>query len=360
MFIIYPLFLALIVGLLLRGSTAALGRLPLRWGWLAVASLAFQLLLFSTPLGDALGRLAPLAYVASTTTAFLFVMANVRLPGLVVVAAGAGSNLVAIVANGGFMPTTPAALAAAGHHISAAYTNSMTGEHVVLAPLTDIFALPPEVPMANVFSIGDALIGVGIFVLVLTVMLRGRRATHAASSSTLVGPAAAALLAPSGPAPASAPGAFVVPAFAAAIPVATPVFAAPPPASAPAIAPAFAPAAAAIAPAPPVFAAPPPALSPAPPAFAPHPVPAFAPAPSAPAPSAASSGVTDTAPYGAFPPARSAWPEIVLGPPGWASAARIARPRVAEVPGFLEVGVAIGGRRIPVRPPVSIEPCLGA
>lgn len=173
MFILYPLLVALVVGLVLGGSTAALGRLQFRWAWLALVSLAGQVLLFSTPLGDALGDLAPAAYVGSTAAALLFVVANIRLPGLILVAIGAASNLLAIAANGGYMPTTPEALAAIGHHLGSAYSNSSMGSSVALAPLTDIFALPRQLPMANVFSIGDVLIGAGVFVLVLVTMRAG-------------------------------------------------------------------------------------------------------------------------------------------------------------------------------------------
>jgi lipoprotein signal peptidase len=174
MFIVYPLLLALLIGLLMGRSPASLGRIHFRWAWLAMGSLAVQLLIFSTPLGEVLGGLAPIGYIASTAAALLFVLANVQLPGLVMVAAGAASNLLAILANGGYMPTTAEALAAVGHKISTAYSNSTTAANVALAPLTDIFALPRQLPVANVFSIGDVLIGVGVFVLVLAAMRRPR------------------------------------------------------------------------------------------------------------------------------------------------------------------------------------------
>ncbi len=35
-----------------------------------------------------------------------------------------------------------------------------------LRPLTDIFALPTWLPAANVFSVGDVLIGVGVAVVI--------------------------------------------------------------------------------------------------------------------------------------------------------------------------------------------------
>jgi hypothetical protein len=173
MFIIYPLLLALVVGFVLEGSKAGLGRLRFRLAWLAMVGLGCQVLLFSTPLGDALGDLAPVAYIGSTAAALVSVLVNIRLPGLALVAAGAASNLLAIVANGGYMPTTPEALAAIGHRLGTAYSNSSTGTGVAFAPLTDIFALPRQLPMANVFSIGDVLIGAGVFVLVLVTMMAG-------------------------------------------------------------------------------------------------------------------------------------------------------------------------------------------
>jgi multisubunit Na+/H+ antiporter MnhE subunit len=41
-----------------------------------------------------------------------------------------------------------------------------------LAPLTDIFALPTWLPGANVFSIGDVLIGLGIALVIVLAMHR--------------------------------------------------------------------------------------------------------------------------------------------------------------------------------------------
>jgi hypothetical protein len=43
----------------------------------------------------------------------------------------------------------------------------------VLAPLTDIFALPPLLPFANVFSIGDVLISLGVAIAIAAGMRRG-------------------------------------------------------------------------------------------------------------------------------------------------------------------------------------------
>ena len=40
-------------------------------------------------------------------------------------------------------------------------------------PLTDIFAIPAGLPLANVFSVGDVLIGLGIVVVIAAAMRRG-------------------------------------------------------------------------------------------------------------------------------------------------------------------------------------------
>jgi len=162
--------IGIIVGLALGGRLEALARVHLRWGWLAVAGLVVQVALF-TPSGDALaGGLGPPIYIASTAAVFVAVLVNWRLAGMPIVALGALSNLVAIVANGGAMPADPGALAAAGLDGPGAHTNSAVVANPVLQPLTDIFAVPAGVPLANVFSVGDVLIGLGIVVVIAAAM----------------------------------------------------------------------------------------------------------------------------------------------------------------------------------------------
>jgi hypothetical protein len=119
------------------------------------------------------GDLGPWIYVASTSLVLIVVLRNLRITGLPIVALGAASNLVAIVANGGYMPASPEAAAAAGRDAATTYSNSAIVDGAVLAPLTDIFALPQWMPMHNVFSIGDVLIGVGVVLAIAAAMRRG-------------------------------------------------------------------------------------------------------------------------------------------------------------------------------------------
>jgi hypothetical protein len=165
----------MVAGLLLGGRMDGLLQLRFRWAALAVGGLLVQVVLF-TPFGDRIaGDLVPATYVASTGAVFVAVLRNLRMPGMAVVAAGALSNLVAITANGGAMPADPGALALAGFSGPGEHTNSVVLAEPAFRPLTDIFALPAWLPMANVFSVGDVLIGLGVAVAIVAAMRRGDR-----------------------------------------------------------------------------------------------------------------------------------------------------------------------------------------
>lgn len=181
MFIILAVPIGLVLGFLMGGRLDRLSEIRFEWAWLAVVGLAVQVLLFSTPIGGSFrSGVGEAIYVASTGLVLVAVWRNLRVPGLALVALGAISNLAAIVANGGVMPTTPGALAAAGLDPLDGFSNSAVLEDPALAPLTDIFALPPWLPFANVFSIGDVLIALGIVIVIAVGMRRGDPASRPA------------------------------------------------------------------------------------------------------------------------------------------------------------------------------------
>jgi hypothetical protein len=169
-FILYAVIAGLVIGLVSGGSIARLGELKLAWAPVIVLGMAAQVLLFSTPIGDAIGPAAPAAYVASNLAVLAAVWRNIALPGLPLVLLGGASNLIAIGANGGFMPVSAEALVAIGRAPRDEYTNNRVADGVLFAPLTDLFAMPAWVPMANIFSIGDVLIGVGAAIAVVAAM----------------------------------------------------------------------------------------------------------------------------------------------------------------------------------------------
>jgi hypothetical protein len=172
-FILYAVLAGLVIGLVSGGSVARLGDLQFSWAPLIAVGMVVQLLLFSTNVGDALGAAAPLVYVASNVAVLVAVWKNRSIPGLPLVLVGGAANLLAICANGGYMPVSSAALTALGRGAPDGYVNSRFVDGAVLGPLTDQFAMPAWMPMANIFSVGDVLIGVGVAIAIVALM-RGR------------------------------------------------------------------------------------------------------------------------------------------------------------------------------------------
>jgi hypothetical protein len=169
-FILYAVLAGLVIGLVSGGSVARLGDLQFSWAPLIAVGMVVQLLLFSTDVGDALGAAAPLAYVASNMAVLVAVWKNRSIPGLSVVLIGGAANLLAICANGGYMPVSSAALTALGRGARDGYVNSRFVDGAVLGPLTDQFAMPAWMPMANIFSVGDVLIGIGAAIAIVAAM----------------------------------------------------------------------------------------------------------------------------------------------------------------------------------------------
>ena len=172
MFILYALIIGIAVGLVSGGRLSGLSRLSFRWAWVFFGGLATQVVLFSDQVTERIGSLGVPIYVLSTALVLLAVLANRATPGMPVVALGAASNLAAIVSNGGYMPASAGALAALGKVPKTVYSNSALLPNPVLAPLTDIFALPHWLPWANIFSIGDLVIGLGVVIVIVVAMRR--------------------------------------------------------------------------------------------------------------------------------------------------------------------------------------------
>ena len=98
---------------------------------------------------------------------FWFALANFRNLILLPLFLGMALNAIAILSNGGRMPVNQEAWESTGLE-GAAHSNVAVGADR-LAFLGDIFALPRELPLANVFSIGDLLLGIGTVMLIVTV-----------------------------------------------------------------------------------------------------------------------------------------------------------------------------------------------
>jgi hypothetical protein len=133
-------------------------RLPL----LVWVTLVFQVIVLEVELP---GILAPVLHVLTYVAAATFLWLNRRVPGTLVVAAGALCNGVTIALNGGVLPSSRAAVEAAGIEHDAEFANTAVVENPVLPWLGDVFAWPAPMPLANTFSVGDVLIVAGVVVL---------------------------------------------------------------------------------------------------------------------------------------------------------------------------------------------------
>jgi hypothetical protein len=176
MFILYAVVVGLAIGLAAGGRIGSIGDIRFRWAPLVLLGFGAQVLLFSDAVAARVGDLGPVLYVASTLLVVVAVLRNSAVPGMPLVALGAACNFAAIVANGGFMPASPAAMAALGKAAPTIYSNSAVVSQPALAPLTDIFALPTWLPFHNIFSLGDAILAVGVAMVIAIAMRRGARA----------------------------------------------------------------------------------------------------------------------------------------------------------------------------------------
>ena len=164
--------LALIIGALAGGAFPRLAELRLRWSILLVIALGLRLLVTVTrEAGIATEVPAGWAYMLAYALIFAWLWANWRVPGLQIASVGIGSNMLAVLANGGQMPIWSAAFFSAGftdadiandpfHFLLRADT---VASFVASGGLFgDVIPLP--IPyIRDVISIGDVLLALGIF-----------------------------------------------------------------------------------------------------------------------------------------------------------------------------------------------------
>lgn len=182
MILLLALAVALLVALLRGGSLRNLADFHLEWGWLAGLALAIQIVAIYWATGDRYLYLQGGALVVSSLLLLPVVWRNRRSPGLALIGLGLALNLTVMVANGGFMPITPEAVARIGHQhliVQLGGVERMRGSKGIVLPreetalwvLSDIFIIPPPFPVASAFSLGDVLVAVGAFIFLQRAMV---------------------------------------------------------------------------------------------------------------------------------------------------------------------------------------------
>lgn len=151
------------------GRLGGLALVRARALWLLAVGLGLQVLIISIVPGGA-SWLHSAVHLTSYAFVTAFVALNLGVPYLWLIALGGMLNLVAIAANDGVMPADPTALAAAGLETDPnTFSNSTAVAEPVLLELGDIFWVPASWPASNVFSIGDVVIVIGVFLALHTI-----------------------------------------------------------------------------------------------------------------------------------------------------------------------------------------------
>jgi hypothetical protein len=177
--------LSLAVGFLTGGSLRHVSQVRLRFLPLLIGALVVQILIFSAILGtrDVIHRIGPYLYIGTLLVTLAVMLLNRHVPGMTIIAIGAALNAIVITANGGFMPSPESALRDAGRldevledereRADGSYVlsnSTLADDDTRLLFLGDVLAIPKELPLANVISIGDIIIAIGAIVAILRVM----------------------------------------------------------------------------------------------------------------------------------------------------------------------------------------------
>ncbi len=151
--------------------------MEIHWGVVALLAISLQLIALYFPFGSSdLPR--RVLFVASYLGLLVFVSANVRRPGLIILGLGISLNFLAIVTNGGLMPTTAEAFtktgnlpadARFGHWIPRSKDVLLERDNVHLYILGDRLTVGGQ-HIVRVFSIGDTLVAAGLAVTVAEIV----------------------------------------------------------------------------------------------------------------------------------------------------------------------------------------------
>ena len=159
-------FVLLVVSVpLARGRLALLAGLHVQRADLVVTALGLQVLM-TTVLADAPHGWLVAVHLVSYAAVAGALWANRRLPGLLLIALGGGTNAAVISLNGGTLPARREALLEAGFPVDPGqFKNSGVVVDPVLPWLGDIAATPAFLPFRNVISVGDVVVLLGAAVL---------------------------------------------------------------------------------------------------------------------------------------------------------------------------------------------------
>ncbi|MCU1367038.1 MAG: hypothetical protein JWL72_4232 [Ilumatobacteraceae bacterium] len=157
---------AAIVGVdIMRMAGADLRRLvdlPIKHLWMVWLALTIQVGVLWLLADHVKGWVGDVGHMATCALVGAFAYVNRRVPGILIMCAGEGLNLIATAANGGRMPASPSAWRTVGGATTTSFIDSGPVANPRLPVFGDIFAVPKGWPLADVFSIGDVMLVLGL------------------------------------------------------------------------------------------------------------------------------------------------------------------------------------------------------
>lgn len=177
---LFVVVVSLVTAQLRGGRIDRLLSFSFRHVWLVFLAFAIQVALHSRALAalDLFRQAAPYMYSSAYYVLLLCFFLNRQAPGVLWLASGSLANLLVITLNGGKMPVAGDALAALGFPAyrdaiaaGATLTNTLLGPATRLPWLADVIVGSPPFPKPTLFSVGDALLSIGVFILVQKTMV---------------------------------------------------------------------------------------------------------------------------------------------------------------------------------------------
>jgi hypothetical protein len=175
--LLLPTLVATLAGVVMGGTLSRCLRAPIIWWPTLVAIFALELVLYNPPVNQQAWALAagPWIWLASKLVMLVVLARNAQHnPGQraawLAILLGVALNTLAVAANGGHMPQSPEAAAAVwGSEYVRPDTYSKHLENVTwmnpsttLPWISDILPEPRWLPRANVMSIGDVILALGV------------------------------------------------------------------------------------------------------------------------------------------------------------------------------------------------------
>jgi uncharacterized protein DUF5317 len=158
---ILAMVLGLVFGLVTGGRVTNLARLRFRWPWLVVGAVVVREAVLLTPLNRVNG--AQYVYVLALAAIVVWTIAHFdRLPGVWLITAGAATNLLVIIVNGGRMPVAAELAGSLARH-------GNLGQYTVMSSATHLNFLADWIwlnPSPEAYSPGDVLVALGLAIAV--------------------------------------------------------------------------------------------------------------------------------------------------------------------------------------------------